>query len=57
VIDYLLEMNPRTIRKLLEIAFGFAHAAGLSELSIEDIKKADHLLSGEATAAGAMGFI
>jgi len=57
VVNELLESNPRNARKTLELAFGFAHARSSTELSIEDIKKASHLLSGDAASKGIFGFL
>jgi hypothetical protein len=57
VINHLLAMNPRKVRKILEIALGFAHAEKANELSVEDIKKASHLLSGDAASEGKFGFL
>jgi hypothetical protein len=40
-VNHLLEMNPRKVRKILEIALGFAQAEKANELSVEYIKKAN----------------
>jgi len=56
-INHLLEMIPRKVRKILEIALGFAHAEKGNELSVEDIKKANSLLGGDAASKSTFGFL
>jgi len=44
ILDQLLVHNPRAIRKLLQLAFGFAAVENCSHLTGEDIKCARSIL-------------
>lgn len=57
VIDRLLDINPRAVRKVLEVAFGFAYANGLNCLSIHAIDRARLLFAGDKSASRSIGFL
>jgi len=44
VLDALAEASPRLARKLIELAFGFAHQRGRASVTVQDIEQARELV-------------
>lgn len=57
VVERLLQLNPRTVRKMLESALAFAHDSGQDHLSARDVENARRLLNVDGPMMRSIGFI